>query len=108
MLIIVAVTMMLLSERLVLASTIEVPTLDTSNFISNGTRTIDYTDKTTLEVPYKNSTRTIDIEEYRQCIINSNQRVIKSVNDAGLNTPEYTKNIKNLQTLGMEGLHYLQ
>lgn len=96
MVIIVAATMMLLSLSLVMASTIEVPTFETTNFKSNGTRTIDYTDGTTLEVPYKNSTRTIGIEEYKQCVVDSNQMVMKSVNQGA-------EKIKYLQALGMEG-----
>lgn len=80
----------------VLASTIEIPTYNTSTFSITGTRTIDYTDEIILAVPYKNSTASIGVEEYRQCVINSNQMVIKSVN-------EDAENIKYLQALGMEG-----
>lgn len=80
----------------VLASTIEVPTFDKSTFSITGTEIIDYTNETTLEVPYKNTTATIDIREYKQCVLDSNQVITRSVNDA-------ESNLKYLQALGMEG-----
>jgi hypothetical protein len=81
----------------VLSSKILIPTFDSDSSASTGTQTIEYTNETTLQIPYKNGTATIDIEEYKRCVADSNQRLINSVDSTG------SKDFDYLQSLSMEG-----
>jgi hypothetical protein len=81
----------------VLASIILIPTFDSESSAIKGTQTIEYTNETTLQIPYKNGTATINIEEYKRCVADSNQRLDNSIDKTG------SENFDYLQSLGMEG-----
>jgi hypothetical protein len=86
-----------------MAKTIEIPIFDTRTFLPNGTRTMDYSDETTLEVFHRNTSATIDVEENKRCVADTTQRIIASADTSKLNTPEHAEYIKHLKILGMEG-----
>jgi hypothetical protein len=87
----------------VFGSTVLIPTFDNDSFDITGTRTVDYTNGTTLQVPYKNGTATIAIDEYMKCVTNSNERIKDSLDRAGSNILDYSERLAYLQSLGMEG-----
>lgn len=87
----------------VFGSTVMIPTFDNDSFYITGTRTVDYTNGTTLQVPYKNGTATIAIGEYKKCVTNSNERIKDTLDRAGSNILDYSERLAYLQSLGMEG-----
>lgn len=87
----------------VLASTVIIPKFNNDSFMITGTQTLEYTNETTLQVPYKNGTATIAIDEYKKCVTNSNERIKDSLDRAGSNILDYSERLAYLQSLGMEG-----
>jgi hypothetical protein len=87
----------------VFGSTVMIPTFDNDSFDITGTRTVDYTNETTLQVPYKNGTAVIAIDEYNKCVTNSNERIKDSLDRAGADILDYSEKLAYLQSLGMEG-----
>lgn len=84
---------------LVFGSTIQIPILGPDN----QTYTLNYPDSAkTVQFPFNNTAVTIDIEEYKKCVASSNQTIINTMKEMGLNTPEYADSIKGLQIVGME------
>lgn len=84
---------------IVFATTIQIPILGPDN----QTYTLNYPDSAeTVQFPFNNSVVTIDIEEYKKCVASSNQTIIDTMKEMGLDTPEYAENIRGLQIVGME------
>jgi hypothetical protein len=87
----------------VFGSTVMIPTFDNDSFDIAGTRIVDYTNGTTLQVPYKNGTAIIAIDEYNKCVTSSNERIKDSLERAGSDILDYSEKLAYLQSLGMEG-----
>ena len=68
--------------------TINIPTyeLDTDgSLMYNGTKTIEYSGEPNIEIPWRNTTITIDVNEYVTCVQDSESRYIQSGNELGTN-----------------------